>query len=197
MESIDKITLELLTNKQQYNKYLSKEDPAKYKEHREYLEKIRKYKTKILNLSKQFLEDPETSFNLEMNEMFSIFAKTSIRYIELRELEKENQYNNDREKEEDDEDETLFGKMDEFSVKERDEDRDEDGDEDNEVDEYETDEFVLESYPSSTNTTILPKIKTNGSNQKMKSYWGKSIKKTDSIPKYTLDMFMNTRHKGF
>ena len=177
-----------------YNKYLSKEDPAKYKEHREYLEKIRKYKTKILNLSKQFLEDPETSFNLEMNEMFSIFAKTTIRYIELRELENENQYNNDREKE--DEDEILFGKMDEFSVKERDEDREEENEED-EDDKYETDEFVLESYPSSRNTSILPKIKTNGSNQKMKSYWGKSIKKTDSIPKYTLDMFMNTRHKGF
>ena len=161
MESIDKITLELLTNKQQYNKYLSKEDPAKYKEHREYLEKIRKYKTKILNLSKQFLEDPETSFNLEMNEMFSIFAKTTIRYIELRELENENQYNNDREKE--DEDEILFGKMDEFSVKERDEDREEDGQQENEEDEddeYETDEFVLESYPSSRNTSILPKIKT-------------------------------------
>jgi hypothetical protein len=189
MESIDKITLELLTNKQQYNKYLSKEDPAKYKEHREYLEKVKKYKTKILNLSKQFLENPETCFNLEMNEMFSIFAKTTIRYIEMRELENENQYNNDREKEED---EMLFEKIDEFSLEEEEE----------EDDEFENEDIVLDSLPSNV---TLPKINTNQSsgissgisNETMKSYWGKTIKKTDSIPKYTMDMFMNTRHKGF
>lgn len=161
MESIDKITLELLTNKQQYNKYLSKEDPQKYKEHQIYLEKIRKYKSKILNLSKQFLENPEMSFNLEMNEMFGVFAKTAIRYIELRELENENQYNAGREKEADVEDEdVMFGKMDEASTNEEDD----------------PDEFDLE--------------KKYESSQKMNSYWGKSIKKTN-IPKYTMDMFMN------
>lgn len=181
METIDKITLELLTNKQQYNKYLSKEDPAKYREHREYLEKIRKYKTKILNLSKQFLENPETSFNLEMNEMFSIFAKTSIRYIEMRELENENKYNNEREIEE--EEDTLFGKMDDFSVEEG-------------TEEYDTEEIILDSLTTPTNNVTLPKITTNEPTERMKSYWGKTIKKTDSIPKYTMDMF-NTRHKGF
>jgi hypothetical protein len=103
MESMDKITLELLTNKQQYNKYLSKNDPMKFKEHEEYLEKIRKNKYKILNLSRQFLENPKMSFNIEMNEMFNIFAKTSIKYLEMRELETENLYNfgeNDQEDEE-------------------------------------------------------------------------------------------------
>ena len=116
MESIDKITLELLTNKNQYNKYLSKEDPKKFREHQEYLEKIKKNKQKILNLSKQFLENPEISFNLEMNEMFSIFARTSIKYLEMRELETENLYN-DGEKEED-EKETLFGNMDTENIDE-------------------------------------------------------------------------------
>jgi len=117
MESIDRITLELLTNKHQYNKYLSKEDPNKYREYREYLEKIQKYKPQILNLSKRFLENPETQFNLEMNEMFSLFAKTAIRYIELKELENENQYNDGRENENnDDREDTLFGKIDEPSL---------------------------------------------------------------------------------
>jgi hypothetical protein len=164
MESIDKITLELLTNKHQYNKYLSKEDPKKYRERQEYLEKIRKYKSKILNLSKQFLENPETSFNLEMNEMFSIFAKTTIRYIEMRELENENQYNNERENSNEDE-ETLFGKIDECSVNEYEE---------------ENSESKTTSYESE---------------EKKKSYWGKNITK-QTIPKYTMDMFMNTRHGG-
>ncbi len=114
MDEIDKITLQLLTNKVQYNKYLSKEDPTKFREHQEYLEKIAKFKTKILNLSKQFLENPEKSFNLEMDEMFSIFAKTSIKYLEMRELEMENLYNTEKDTENDTESEdTMFGKMNE------------------------------------------------------------------------------------
>lgn len=117
MDDIEKMTLELLTNKNQYNKYLSKEDPRKFREHQEYLEKIAKFKGKILNLSKQFLENPEKSFNLEMDEMFSIFAKTSIKYLEMRELENENLYNLDKEKEADEED-TLFGNMKEEMEKE-------------------------------------------------------------------------------
>ena len=32
--SLDKITLELLINKKQYSKYLSKSDPSKYEEHK-------------------------------------------------------------------------------------------------------------------------------------------------------------------
>lgn len=170
MESIDKITLELLTNKQQYNKYLSKEDPQKYKEHQLYLEKIRKYKSKILNLSNQFLENPEMSFNLEMNEMFSVFAKTAIRYIELRELENENQYNAGKERENEDED-IMFGKMDDFSTN----------------DDSETDDFHLEKSDEPT---------SNESSHKMNSYWGKTIKKTN-IPKYTMDMFMKGRQNAF
>ena len=114
MDHIDKITLQLLTNKVQYNKYLSKEDPKKFREHQEYLEKIAKFKTKISNLSKQFLENPEKSFNLEMDEMFSIFAKTSIKYLEMRELEMENLYNTEKDTENDTESEdTMFGTIDE------------------------------------------------------------------------------------
>lgn len=114
MDEIDKITLQLLTNKVQYNKYLSKEDPTKFREHQEYLEKVEKFKPKILNLSKKFLENPETSFNLEMDEMFSIFAKTSIKYLEMRELEMENLYNVEKDTEKGTESEdTMFGTIDE------------------------------------------------------------------------------------
>ena len=56
----------------------------------------------------------------------------------------------------------MFGKMDEASTNEEDD----------------PDEFDLE--------------KKYESSQKMNSYWGKSIKKTN-IPKYTMDMFMNGR----
>jgi hypothetical protein len=105
MEAIDKLTLELLTNKTHYKRYLEKEEPKKYQEHQTYLEKIQKYKHKILNLSKEFLENPEKMFNTEMNEMFKIYSKTMIRYIELKEVERENLYHKD---EESDEEEILF-----------------------------------------------------------------------------------------
>jgi len=166
MESIDKITLELLTNKNSYNKYLSKEDPKKFKEHQEYLEKIKKNKHKILHLSKQFLENPEISFTLEMNEMFSIFAKTCIKYLEMKELETENLYNSG-ENEKETEDDIMFGKM----------DKDEDEYEENESNSFRLDENL--------------KLNTE-----MNSFWGKNIKKTDAIPKCTMDMFiMNNKNR--
>lgn len=107
MESIDKFTLELLTNKIHYKRYLEREEPKKFKEHEEYLEKIKKYKSKILRLSNEFLENPEKMFNIEMNEMFAIYSKTIIKYIELKEIERENLYNKDEENDEED-DEILF-----------------------------------------------------------------------------------------
>ena len=111
MESLDKITLELLMNKHQYNKYLLKEDPKTYEIHKKYLENIKKYKYKILKITNKFIEDPDFSLNSEMNEMFSIFFKTFIRYFEIQELEVQNFYYNDGNKK-DDED-VLFGKIDE------------------------------------------------------------------------------------
>jgi hypothetical protein len=147
MDEIEKMTLELLTNKNQYNKYLSKEDPKKFREHQEYLEKIAKFKGKILNLSKQFLENPEKSFNLEMDEMFSIFAKTSIKYLEMRELENENLYNMKEDKQEEQEqEETLFGNIDEN----------------------------IENIQSIDHFELDENLKFN---PMMNSFWGKNIKK--------------------
>jgi hypothetical protein len=62
MQPIDKLTLELLTNKSQYKKYLSKEDPKRFQENKEYLEKIQKNKSKILRITNEFLENPEKQF---------------------------------------------------------------------------------------------------------------------------------------
>lgn len=155
MDSMDKITLELLTNKHQYNKYLSKEDPRKFKEHQEYLEKVKKYRFKILNLSKHFLENPESCINLEMDEIFSVFTKTAIRYFEMKEIEIQNFYNSSENGVE--EDETLFGT----------------------IDEVEEQEEIIEE-----------------SSKEMNSFWGKTIKKTDTtIPKCTMDMFIGN-HKN-
>jgi hypothetical protein len=102
MQPIDKLTLELLTNKNQYKKYLSKEDPKKFQENKDYLEKIQKNKSKILRITNEFLENPEKQFTTELNDMFLIFGKSMIKYIELKAVERENLYNDRDDSEEDD-----------------------------------------------------------------------------------------------
>lgn len=154
MESLDKITLELLINKNQYNKYLEKEDPKKYEIHKTYLETIKKYKYKILKITKKFVEDPEFSLNLEMNEMFSIFFKTFIRYFEMQEVEIQNFYNNNSKKE-DDED-MMFGKMDETE-------------DENEISETEDEPLQKKNDFKLDQALIF--------NKTMNSFWGKNIKK--------------------
>ena len=159
MESLDKITLELLTNKNQYNKYLSKEDPKKYKEHQDYLEKIRKYKSKILRMTKEYVEDPEFSINVEMNEMFSIYFKTFIRYFEMKDVEINNFYNSDKNNNEED---VMFGKIDnnEKENEEHEREEDEDQEENEKMDNFNLNECIV-------------------FNKTMNSFWGKNIKKRE------------------
>jgi len=80
---IDKLTLELLINKTQYNKYLSKTDPHKYKEHQDHLSKICKYKGRIMAMTSELLDDPNCQINGEINEQMDIFVRCCIRYLEI------------------------------------------------------------------------------------------------------------------
>jgi len=166
MEAIDKLTLELLTNKTQYKKYLAREDPEGSQKQKDYLGKIKKYRSKILNLSKEFLENPEKIFNNEMNEMFKIYAQTTIKYIEMREIERDNLFNKDdfEEEEEEEEEEVLFDteKMDDNNISEED-----DSEYENTVSKTDIlDVFSLE--------TTLPRM-----NPDIQSFWGKSIRRVD------------------
>lgn len=88
MESIDKITLELLMNKTSYNKYLEKSDPQKSAEQKEFYKKIQKYKSKMLSVTQKYLENPYLQINLEINEMFQIYCKSFIKYFEMEDLER-------------------------------------------------------------------------------------------------------------
>lgn len=86
-EEIDKLTLELLINKSQYKKYLLQTNPTKFKEHREHLEKISKYRGKIRALFSDLLENPEKQITNQINEDFSHFVKTCIYYFEMKEID--------------------------------------------------------------------------------------------------------------
>jgi hypothetical protein len=84
---IDKITLELLINKNQYNKYLASANPEKHKRIVEFSEKLAKYGDKILSLTEEYCSNPKTQKTTEMDETFVTFAKTCFRYFEMKELE--------------------------------------------------------------------------------------------------------------
>lgn len=87
MNSIDKLTLELLINKSQYKKYVQKTDPAKYSENQVYLGKIDKYRYKIEQLCSTLLENPEQQITTDIDRDFAHFMKTLIQYFELKEME--------------------------------------------------------------------------------------------------------------
>jgi len=104
-EDIDKLTLELLINKNQYNKYLSQTNPEKYKQHREHLDKLSKYRGKIMSMFSQLMENPEKQITTTINEDFDHFVRTCINHFEMKELD----YQPTQEKELEDDDDVLFG----------------------------------------------------------------------------------------
>ena len=177
MENMDKITLQLLSNKNQYNKYLSKEDPAKYREHQEYLQKIKKYKYRILGYVKEFLENPEQDFNIEMNEMFSHLAKISIKYCFMKDLE-----NRDGPYETEDHD-ILFASE---TTNEKDS-QEEYGQEEYGKEEYGQEEYGKEEYGKEEDDKQDLILKRREPREK--SYWGSQITKQKS----TMDSFFGNK----
>jgi hypothetical protein len=95
MDGIDKLTLELLMNKSQYNKYLAIKDPNKYEEVQQHLEKVLKYRDRIMQITDQYCENQNAQNSIELDEAFSNYLKSCIRFIEMKELEEEPKYEKD------------------------------------------------------------------------------------------------------
>ena len=156
-EFIDKITLELLINKNQYNKYLSKTDPKKYEENQHHFQKIQKYKDKIMKLTDDLCKNTKKQYNNEVHDIFDQYVRTCIRYFEMKELENDSEHGNQS----DNDDDVLFGKC------------------DNENEE--------ENENSGENETPSQQIP-----DKIKSFWGKSVKKSN-LANYDIQMFANRK----
>lgn len=115
MDGIDKITLELLMNKQQYNKYLAIKDPSKYDEVQSYLNKIKKYKDIIMEITEEYVVNNNKQNTNELDEAFQQYSKSCIRFIEMKNLETDNGSGRDDDvlfesvtKKDDDDDDVLF-----------------------------------------------------------------------------------------
>jgi len=103
----DSLTIELLSNKTQYKKYiLSKENPEKYDEYMQFLRSCKKYHKSIMNLLEDLLIQPDHEiYDKELKYAFEVFAKTCIKYLDNNEEKKKYSFYG---KDED----TLFADMD-------------------------------------------------------------------------------------
>ena len=86
MDSMDKLTLELFTNKSQYRKYLSKNEPEKYDKIMEKREKYKKYKREILEKTEKMISFPDLAVSTLVQENFENFVDVVIKEIETNAL---------------------------------------------------------------------------------------------------------------
>jgi hypothetical protein len=87
MDEVERLTLELFTNKSNYRRYLSKNDPEKYSLLVEKREKREKYKEAILEKTQQLLSFPDLAVSTLVQETFDHFVDVIIKEIETNALE--------------------------------------------------------------------------------------------------------------
>jgi hypothetical protein len=100
---IDKVNLEYLMNRTQYKKYVSKTDPKKHFENEIFLSKIKKYKNRIFDLTETLISNPEEPITNDVNDIFYQYVKTLIKHFEIKDMEN-------------DDNDTLFEKIDDVSI---------------------------------------------------------------------------------
>ena len=108
---VNDITLTYFMNKSQRNKYVSKTNPEQHKKEEKYKSSLRKYKTKILDLTKTLLNEPNKEITTDVNEIFRDYTETLIRYLKMKEIEEKEHYKSSDE-------DMLFGNMDDSSSEE-------------------------------------------------------------------------------
>jgi hypothetical protein len=87
-DPINKLTLEFLMNRSKYKKYVEKVDPHKHRENEKHLQKIWKYKNRILNITSDLVDNPELMITLDVGDCFHGYMRTVIRYFEMKDMEK-------------------------------------------------------------------------------------------------------------
>ena len=113
---IDNLTLSLLMNKNHYRKYLSQTNPENYEVENIRIADNRKYRNKIMELTERLLDAPNTQITTDVDEIFVAYTKRLVQYFKMQEIEgHDREHNGCYEKDDEDED-MLFGKMDEPPV---------------------------------------------------------------------------------
>jgi hypothetical protein len=102
---VDQVTLELLVNKSQYHKLVSKNNPEEGNKIQSHYNEIAEYKDIILELTEELLTNRYKNVSTEVNDMFDGYIKAVINHYKMKEIESNNDYNKY------DEVDTMFDKM--------------------------------------------------------------------------------------
>jgi hypothetical protein len=78
---LDQLTLELLMNKNHYHKYMSAANPDKFAKREAYLADLKKYRQKILNITHELLDRPDTQITTDIANIFEAYTKTIIEHV--------------------------------------------------------------------------------------------------------------------
>lgn len=98
---LNDLTMKFLTNKTSYAKYLHKTDNAKYEEEQQFIQDCNTHRAKIVSITDDLCKDPNNEFGSDVKEAFDNYARTIVRYLEVKERSDEIQ-------KEYDEDNTMF-----------------------------------------------------------------------------------------
>lgn len=120
---IDEMTLELLMNKQQYQKYKETKNPEGHYKDNEYSEELSTYKSRILDLTNHLLNDPRDPISNDVNDVFEQYSKCLIRHFKMKDIENENIMSSKYDSYYDD-DPVMFGEIDNETTDLSDRDRD-------------------------------------------------------------------------
>jgi hypothetical protein len=107
-EQIDDLTMKLLVNKTQYNKWLAKNEPSKYDEREKFFEKMRLRKNQLSGIFERLMDSPREIVATDVNETFEDFVAACILHIDNLGQQQQQQHRHHRT-----EDVTAFCDMDE------------------------------------------------------------------------------------
>lgn len=102
---VDQLTLELLMNKSQYHKLVSKTNPDEFCKIQNHYDEISDYADDILELTQELLTNRYKNVSTEVNDSFDGYVRTVINHYKMKEVEVKNEYNKH------DEVDTMFDKM--------------------------------------------------------------------------------------
>lgn len=177
MNNLDALTLQLLSSKKKYNKYLENTQPNKSNEIQEFYGKIRKFKYKIIQTLEKYLENPEFQTTTDVDESIEVCFRTLIRHFEILNKEQKSYLNDYDETDSTDEEEIA---------NEHGEDEDED-DEDDKDDKDDKDEDQSKTKASAG------VVESTNKKPLARSFWGNQITKTAST---NLDAFIKKKPKN-
>lgn len=176
MNNLDALTLQLLSSKKKYNKYLENTQPNKSNEIQEFYGKIRKFKYKIIKTIEKYLENPEFQTTTDVDESIEVCFRTLIRHFEILNKEQKSYLN--------DYDETDSSDKEEFA--------NEHGENDCE-DECEDEDNKDEDGCEGKNKASANIVESTNKKPIARSFWGNQITKTTST---NLDAFIQKKPKN-